>query len=40
MKVERLIGIMSILLQREKVTAPEMQAIPAGRRSLYSVSGT
>lgn len=35
MKVERL-----ILLQWEKVTALEMQAIPVGRRSLYSVSGT
>ena len=35
MKVERL-----ILLQWEKVTAPEMQAIPAGRRSLYSGNGT
>lgn len=40
MKMERLIGILSILLQREKVTAPEMQAILAGLRSLDSVSGT
>lgn len=38
--MERLIGILSILLQREKVTAPEMQAILAGLRSLDSVSGT
>ncbi len=35
MKVKRL-----ILLQREKVTALEMQAILAGPRSLYSVSCT
>ena len=35
MKVERL-----FLLQGEKATAPERQAIRAGRRSLYSGSGT
>ncbi len=40
MKMDRLIGILSILLQRERVTAPEMGAILAGLRSLDSVSGT
>ena len=40
MKMGRLIGILSILLQRERVTAPEMGAILAGLRSLDSVSGT
>ena len=41
MKIDRMIGILSILLQQEKVTAPyDMQEILAGLRSLDSVSGT
>ena len=44
MKIERLIGILSVLLQEEKVTAPELaekfEMILAGLRSLDSVSGS
>lgn len=34
MKLERLIGILAILLQREKVTAPELAALRARLRQL------
>lgn len=40
MKIERFIGILSILFQRERATAPELQAILAGLRSLDSASCT
>ena len=39
MKMERLIGILSILLQREKVTAPELaravRGVPADHPAGY-----
>ena len=35
MKIERLIGILSILLQREKVTAPELaEQFEVSRRTI------
>jgi hypothetical protein len=33
MKIDRLIGILSILLQEEKTTAPELE--PWGQRTCY-----
>ena len=40
MKMERLIGILSILLQREKVTAPELaERFEVSRRTIWRGCG-